>query len=600
MPISLPSKKIAIVDAPEVPSFSSEFVYGFFLPDERTNDSGVVEQKFIQNRSAESFDIDFIDSFNFRRFIPRFNRITWQPSLLGNGDQSLSRIKIADNLKKIYNEVSFAPDDFTSIQFQDSGADEKLAYFIRRAVEEIRQLTEIKEGESVLDVAKFTNRNTSKGVTPNFIANSFGKLSLHGQRFLDIRGKEVSPQSVLDQIAGVSVRSQINNKLLSKIMKTTGENTVNIFNDDLEPLLKEAQIIQERAISESPSSVMEGRDYDFEVRDFVKIEPIDTNGFESVSTLIGYIINKTEFTTDGDTKVHVPITVESPFVNSYADLKIKYGSSYEYTIQSVSLFKVQAEDVESNEVVALSFLVSSKESSITRVQCEEFTPPPPPTDFNIEWDYVKTAPRLMWTFPPNSQRDIKYFQVFRRENTNQPFEMIKMYDFDDSQVLSEYNETPEDFLIEKVTSPVSLYMDTEFTKESNYIYTVCSVDAHGFSSNYSVQYDIGFNRFNNRLEKEILSPSGAPKAYPNMYLLTDTFVDSIRSSGHKKMTVIFNPEYLKVVDSNDNDLELLKTGENTTYRIQMINVDLQEQQDLDICLLDKRKSTEKNNDNTDV
>jgi hypothetical protein len=120
---------------------------------------------------------------------------------------------------------------------------------------------------------------------------------------------------------------------------------------------------------------------------------------------------------------------------------------------------------------------------------------------------------------------------------------------------------------------------------------VCSVDAHGLSSAYSIQFFVKFDRFKNKLIKELVSNSGAPKAYPNMNLLTDTFVDSIRDSGHKKLRVVFNTEFLKVADSKDNDLKVLKTSDNSKYRFQMINIDLQEQKVFDISLVDRRKTT---------
>ena len=599
MPISLPSKKIAIVDAPEVESFDVKFVYNFFTPDERVNETGIVEADTIRKRPTESFDTEFIDSVNFRRFVPRFNRITWQPVVLDSLFNQKVRVSIADNLDKIYNETSFSTDEFTLIRFQDDDADSKFSYFVRRIMDEARKGEEPDEDESIMDITKFLNDVTSKNVKSNFISDSISKLSDQGQRFVDLDGNEIIQESVLSEISNVGVRSQLNNKLITKLLKTTNQNTINVFNDEVSELLNQAKQIEQKAISEKPSTVMEGRDYDFEITQYVDAEAIDTNGFDSVAQVVGYIINKTEIGDNGEEIEHPPIVVESAFANSAADLKIKYGARYEYSIQTVVLFKVQAEDADENEVIALSFLISSQPTTVRAVDCDEFVPPPPPADFNIVWDYYANKPRLMWNFPVNKQRDIKYFQVFRRDSIEDPFELIKMYDFDDSEVLSEFNEVPQDFLIERVTSPVTTFTDLDFELDSAYIYAVCCIDAHGFTSNYSIQYDIQFNRFTNKLEKDITSRSGAPKAYPNLFLETDTFVDSIRDSGHKKLRVIFNPEYLKVVDSNNNDLRVLKAEEGDKYRLQLINVDLQEQQVFDINLLDIRKTNEKTNDNSD-
>ena len=593
MPISLPSKKIAIVDAPEVENFEVKFVYTFFTKDERTNETGIVKQGSINKRSSESFDTEYIDSVNFRRFVSRFSRITWQPIVLNTAAKQNIQIKIKDNLKKIYNETSFTSDEFTNVNFQDDGTDSKFSYFIRRIMEEARNGEEPDEDESIMDITKFLNKKTSRNVKAKFLADSLAKLSDQGQRFVDSKGEEIVQKNILREVSQVGLRSQLNNKLISKLLKTTSENTINVFNDEISQILSNADQIQQKAISEKPSTVLEGRDYDFEITQYVESNPIDTNGFDSEAQVVGYIINKTEIGKHGEKIIHDPIVVESGFANSTVDLKIKYGSRYEYTIQSIALIKIQAEDADENEVIALSFLVSSKPSTVRVIDCEEFTPPPPPADFNVAWDYYKDKPRLMWNFPTNKQRDIKYFQIFRRASIEEPFELIKMFDFDDSVVKTNFNERPEKFLIEQMSNPKTMLIEYDFEDDASYIYTVCCVDAHGFSSNYGAQYDIHFNRFTNKIEKELVSRSGAPKAYPNMYLETDMFIDSIRDSNHRKMRVIFNPEYLKVVDADNNDLRVIKAEEGDKYQLQLINVDLQEQQMLEITLSDIRKTLEK-------
>jgi hypothetical protein len=90
--------------------------------------------------------------------------------------------------------------------------------------------------------------------------------------------------------------------------------------------------------------------------------------------------------------------------------------------------------------------------------------------------------------------------------------------------------------------------------------------------------------------------AGAPKAYPNMYLNRDTFVDTIRDSGHSRMHVVFNPEYLQVLDARGNDLKLLKTGPDAIYKLSLINVDLESQKTVTIKLEDKRTTEDQNVD----
>lgn len=592
MPKSLPSVKFAIVDAPEVTDLSVRFVYNFFVPDESVNDSGVVSQKFIAEKTAIDFKQSFIDSANFNRFVPRYNRITWKPGLVSNADK-LPNVSVANNLDKIYNETSFAIEQFSSVQFQDTNLRDRSRFFISRLAEEIDG-RDSQEDFSLMDIARIVNEKTPNSISPEIITQGLdtsGEAS--GQLFFDAKtGRQIdTAANIFQESAQIGFRSQINNKVLSKVIRTTTDSVLSTTNQDLLATLNNAKQIQEKSIAQNPGTLLDGRDFDFEVRDFISVEAIDTDGFEPISKIVGYIINKTEITADGLIVVHKPIVVESPFANSTVDLKIKYGSRYEYTIQSVTLMKIQAEDVQEGQIVAVSFLVSSKPSFIRSIAAREDVPPPPPSDFNVEWNYDKAMPRLSWNFPVNSQRDIKYFQVFKRSTISEPFQLVKMYDFDDSVQPVELTETPEPRLVEKLTSPKNYYHDMKYDFDKtgqapSVIYAVCALDAHGFSSGYSMQFRVKFDRFKNRLTKEVVSNSGAPKAYPNMNLLTDTFVDSIRDSNHKKLRVVFNPEFLKAVDSKGNDLKLIKSGEGTKYRLQMINVDLQEQKVFDIEIKD--------------
>ena len=57
---------------------------------------------------------------------------------------------------------------------------------------------------------------------------------------------------------------------------------------------------------------------------------------------------------------------------------------------------------------------------------------------------------------------------------------------------------------------------------------------------------VEYLKYENKLKKTLMSRSGAPKQYPNLYLEKDTFLDNIKSSGDNRMILFFNPEYYKV------------------------------------------------------
>jgi len=594
MTLSLPSKRVAVVDAPEIANFSAKFVYNFFTPDEKLNDSGTTPPDFIEKRSLANFDNAFLDSKNFNRFVPRYVRFEWKPVPLGNRPELSGQVSIAKNISKIHNEQTFITDDFTNIFFQDTNTGDKIAYFIRRAIDEAREdLSKSRRAKSPLDIVKFLNQNTTPIIKGNFLADSFIRLKNKGIRFLNEKNEDAITQTILERVKDVRTRTQLNNKFINTLLKTTSQNPINIFDDETRKLLPETQRIQQKAISQEASSILSGKDYDFEVLDILDYKTIDPNAFDSTVQVVGYIIDKVEYTQNGPIQRQAVI-VESQNASSTADLKVRYGSKYGYSMRSVVFVEIAVEDDDSNSVIAVSFLVCSRSSPEIVIDTREFVAPPPAADFNIEWDYQKNAPRLSWSFPVNSQRDIKYFQVFRRSSIKEPFQLIKMFDFNDSLSPADLPEIVDEILVEKATSPKAYYFDFEFTKESKAIYTICTMDAHGFSSNYSIQFEISFNKFKNKLVKKLVSLSGAPKPYPNFFLQRDTFVDSIRTSGAKSARIIFNPEYLNVVDRKGNDLRLLKTEQKSVYRLQMINVDLQQQQVLNIKLLDKRPTAKKN------
>lgn len=593
---SLPSKKIAIVDAPEVKNFRAKFDYNFFTKDEKVNDSGQIAPKSLLKRPSDEFNDSFVESRNFQAKVPRLVKFDWQP-VIESRDYIAQRVSVSDNFTKIHNEQNFVLNDFTNLDIQDTSVDQRLSFFIRRALEEVQKgYAPPRMPESPLDVAKTLNKLSPESIRGSFLASILVNLSELGVKFVTKQNREAIAKTLTSQIQKTKSRLVVNNRVAKKILLSTTESPTSIFEDEAETLIAKAEEIQRRAVDEETSSFLTDREFDLEIVEYIGIRNIDSpSSFDSTVQPVGYIIDKQELMPNGSLIDHTSIVVENPLASTTVDLRIKYGSTYFYKIRSVVFVEVQAQDFESDNIVAVSFLVCSQHSDIRQVVCTEDVPPPAPWDFNIAWDYQNTAARITWSFPTNSQRDIKYFQLFRRKTINEPFELIKQYDFDDSQIRTPWTETPDTTLIESLTSPKTYYLDKEFGKNSTFIYALCSVDAHGLSSNYSMQLEVSFDRFKNKILKKLISVAGAPKAYPNMYLNQDTFVDTIKDSGHSEVQVIFNPEYLEIFDSSANNLKLIKTSGDSMYKLSIINVDLQKQQSVDIRISDRRTPADETN-----
>lgn len=192
---------------------------------------------------------------------------------------------------------------------------------------------------------------------------------------------------------------------------------------------------------------------------------------------------------------------------------------------------------------------------------------------------------IYWSFPINPQRDIKKFQIFRRKSIDEPFELIKMFDFDDSFVkISNREEFINQDVIESqtigtvdgsvVSVPVLSYYDDDFYKNSEYIYAVASIDAHGLTSNYSEQRKVKFDVFSNKIETSLVSIAGAPKQFPNLYLAQDLFLDTIKTSYKKNLEIYFSPDCFSVKSGNSNVTSIINIDDvNLKYKFNYVNID---------------------------
>lgn len=603
MTISLPSKKAVLVDAPgELDKLNLEFVYNFFVPDECINEQpqntlpNIIRQQLTSTTQNVTLQ-NILKQRKYERYVPRYVNITWPPVTIGIRPDLIETVSIADNITKVQDEETLAGNTFSSVAFRDNGVDGKVNFAIKRSMEEMLKSQGIKNPSDIntspLEMVKLLNSISTQDVQGNFLAESFVNLNNAGIDFLDKPKLDATIQTISDRLRNVKLKTNLNNKFIGTILKSATQEADNIFGDETFAILPGAQDTQEKTIAQNPSYIVNAKDYQIDLNNFISFEP-KTKETDVVYQIVGYIINKVEYPYNGQPITKGSIVIENPTIANFTDFNIKYGTKYGYAIRSVFLLKIPGVEETTGQSGLISFLISSQASPEFIVDCREVRPPNPPTDFNIGWDYGVNMPRITWGFPVDSQRDVKYFQLFRRANINQPFQLIKMFAFNDSMTplaveqLPEYNINPE--VVENLrtedgtATAKNFYLDPEFLKETTAIYTVCAIDAHGLSSNYSTQIEISFDKFKNKIVKKLVSVAGAPKAYPNFFLNQDTFVDSIRTNNASKLSIYFNPEYLKVFDRAGNDLKLIKTDINATYKLQMINVDLQKDYIVDIAV----------------
>lgn len=616
MSTSYPSTAITLVDMGEVSNFKTEFSYNFFTPDESVNDDGDVPES-LQLKQSEAPGASYIDRIQNRA--PRFVKISFSPISpnIKNANNEFrttnatikayntTDFSIEDFYDKIIYEDNFCDSEFTLVNFRDSAIDNRLYLAVSGSVTQeskisnrktqkkigktIKQIqTNTKQKlESQLDAARFLQSQTPAGIDADFITKSLSRLDRLGTAIIDDKEQKEKRNKSFSRIKDVNLNSRINARILGDSIRSLVNAPSGLLSDDFAPYLKRAISIQDQAAANSSASNISLNDYEAALE---SISETPGDGAGSNVKYVGYVIEKTAISPTGVIEEKDPLFINGINISSAVDFSVAYGTKYVYAIRAVSLVTLPSTSDATDEIIDATYMVASSKI-ISAVRCVENVSPPPPVDFNVIYRYHERVPRLTWNFPITKQRDVKKFQIFRRASINEPFMLLKVYDFDDSEIPIINNEIIFDFLIEKMNQPQVFYDDFDFNKESKFIYAVACIDAHGLSSNLSTQFEISFNKYKNRLNKRLISASGAPKSYPNLYLLNDAFVDVIKDSGHDRVTVYFDPEFLEVFNDNGSDLGLLATNNNDgLYKLQFINTDLQQATTLDIIVNDLRKN----------
>ena len=296
----------------------------------------------------------------------------------------------------------------------------------------------------------------------------------------------------------------------------------------------------------------------------------------------GFIVKRREVLSNGDLTDEVIFIINDPTLREFIDYQIIYGKSYTYEISSV--FSLFVPMVREGGIVFAKILISSSDQRAF-IDSEENIAPPPPDHIRFSWDRTKNEMQIGWNMPFNTQRDIKRFQILRRQSINHPFEIVQEFRFNDNEEPTIARGVPEEIpadiikVAQNTKYPEKSWVDKDFSLRSKYIYALCSIDAHFYTSNISAQFEVYFNRSKNRLEKRLISEAGAPKPYPNLYIPDDEiFVSSLMTSGKKsrKIHAIFSPDFFSVKDSAGTKIQDLEIGNGEKYKMKILNLDNQE------------------------
>lgn len=610
MSISLPSKPCVSLDIPESLSFGARFQYNFFENDERVSEDGRVND-FFNLKNGEEIDSD--TQLKIERKVARYVRLGFSKVTLEDNGKGLPEPPIdyiGSNLDKVYFEDTFSSEAYSTIDFQDTGIDGKMfllasgtmakklqaenrriAGIINREVENLGFA--IDAGKiTLLEASQYLQGRMSTKIADKTILDGLTTLKAVQTSFYDEKELQEKIVDQYEKFLKVKTRTRLNNKFILDIMNSAVDDPLGIYADELSPLLDDLQKIQENSVQDHNSNLASD-DYD------IVINPVDQRAiplgtfYKPTKRTVGYIVEKFRVLENGKLEQMKSVVVEGYNKNIAIDYEVAYGRQYCYQLRSVAEMTFNAIDEVTDDNLVSTILVASSPTPRVFVDCHENVPPKPPVDIGFSWDYAVNKLRMYWALPVNPQRDIKYIQVFRRADITEPFELIQQFDFDDSLEKVDLGEYPRADLVQTLPASPGIFYDNDFGENDEYIYALASIDAHGMTSGYSVQTKVRLNPKNNRLEKEIISNSGAPKQYPNMYVLAEPFVKIFKDSLHEQMTVYFEPEYFEVFSNGGSqDMELLQTIQKKgKYKLQMVNVDLQQAEVLDIKLDDKRRKS---------
>jgi hypothetical protein len=563
------SRAFQLLDIPVPDKPDVRFVYNFFVPDERINDDAPKSKRPITGLTPN----DTLER------IPRYVRLSWtgiQFDPVRSTNVPVSDEFIRQNVENISNESSITS-DATILYFQDID-------FRNRVGERFEASARVRglPSGSATDTAARLNAVTSI-TSDGDIIQRYLSLASQSRKVFFKNGVEIEPT---DAAAEEQLAMMIDNYYLSDSSREAS----------LSPVSSAALIVKRNSKAITARSRRRSNrgptvdELDPElpsVGDFSIITTYDLRNVEHH----GYIIERYEVVDDA-VKNKRTFYINNPSICTYVDTEVRYGIQYAYSIRTLISTYNTTISADTGQMQLSRFLFSSRPSTFAAVITEEYIPPDPPFDINFHWDYENLLLQISWAYPTNTQLDIKGWQIFRRSSIDEPFSLISQITFDDSVIKTPSTETVDPDLITTLDGPRNSYVDSEFDKDSKYIYSIVSVDAHALTSNYSAQFLISFDRVQNKLIRKRISPGNAPKQYPNNFLEAELSLDSVKSSEARAMRVYFDPEYLTVKDSKGTDLQLIKTtNRNGLYRFVLLNTDLQQQSNVDVKIEDLRNVT---------
>jgi len=604
--VSDPSESLDFVNIPEPYNQKAVFTYNFYIKNERVSDVPV-----------ENVNVGYLAQLSLNK-LARYVTLTWKKpdlsSLALSNNSVVQNETLASNSQKIISEDNFfnkgyITHTFSNVSSIEQGASDLENYsrisnydaesMIKMSRYQIKRMLD-KQSSPLTNLQTLSKISSAYSTLADFPSDSLGLRVFNGQNEID---KDDLIRSISDSL---TIGVKINNSVINDVFRDAAT----------------SRPLDLNSLRVSFDESVRGLSYTREIDGSVFITITDQVGENSIADdsikILGYSIGKYIYKDGSFFKIGTYYK-DGPDNTVFVDKSVRYGAVYFYSIKTIASVKMLMYRGGTGYVDKAEMWVASRASTV-KIETIEMVPPPEPTDIKFQYDFLKRKLIINWNMPINEQKDIKQFQIFRRKSIKHPFELIAQYGFDDSVIevgdtkyktgeevdANDYENMRSDLkiLVKQVYgNPVfshideDFIVDSEFYESSEYIYSVCSIDAHGMISNYSTQYQVKFDSIKNRIVSSVVCDSGCPKQYPNLRLRIDTFKDAINVSGDisKKLSVYFTPEYLRLSDSRNQKFKVVEaqnvSNKNSYYLLQFINLDNQKMQQIKINIEDPNNIT---------
>jgi len=258
---------------------------------------------------------------------------------------------------------------------------------------------------------------------------------------------------------------------------------------------------------------------------------------------------------------------------SIKDIGIQYGKVYKYKILPVySMTLPKFNDFH----VVEDYLFCDVPIFTEDIICQESTRPLPPTSIRFKYDKSKNNMNIRWNLIPDPVGDIKGFQIFKRSSLKDPYTLVKQIEYHDKYDFYKKNNLIDEEFVEKKDEVDCFYIDVDIRKEKIEIYTICSIDAHGFVSNYSSQLGVKFNHSTRKIEIDLVSRSGAPINMPNLlidrktkYFFNDDKITTItpKCNNVEKISIYATPDFATINTDELQEQNIYTYKENYKFNI---------------------------------